>query len=74
MNSGTLIVLLQAIFPGSCDYAQEDIAWDRLRGMKKPALFTLLVLAVLVFLYVARAKRAAEAEAELWSEALDPVF
>jgi len=49
-------------------------AWVTLVFMKKPALITLLVLAVVVFLYVIRAKKAAEAEAELWSEALDPVF
>ena len=42
--------------------------------MKKSALVTLAVIAGLLFVYVARAKRAAEAEAELWSEALDPVF
>jgi len=46
----------------------------RLCDMKKPALITLGVLAVLLGLYVARAKKAAEAEAELWSEALDPAF
>jgi hypothetical protein len=42
--------------------------------MKKKLFLTLLILAGLGFLYVARAKRAAEAEAELWSEALDPAF
>jgi len=42
--------------------------------MKKTAVITVLVLAGLLCVYVARAKRAAEAEAELWSEALDPVF
>jgi len=42
--------------------------------MKKPALITLAVLISLLCVYVARAKKAAEAEAELWSEALDPVF
>jgi len=42
--------------------------------MKKSALIMLAVLAALGFCYVARAKKAAEAEAELWSEALDPVF
>jgi len=42
--------------------------------MKKSVLITVLVLAALMFCYVVRAKKAAEAEAELWSEALDPVF
>ncbi|MDR0782543.1 MAG: DLW-39 family protein [Propionibacteriaceae bacterium] len=42
--------------------------------MKKSALITLAVLAVVVGVYVARARKAAQAEAELWSEALDPVF
>jgi len=42
--------------------------------MKKSALITLVLLVGLIFVYVARAKKAAEAEAELWSEALDPVF
>ena len=42
--------------------------------MKKRLFFTLLILAGLGFLYVTNAKRAAEAEAELWSEALDPAF
>ena len=42
--------------------------------MKKSAVITLAALAIIVCVYVARAKRAAEAEAELWSEALDPVF
>ena len=42
--------------------------------MKKSALITVIVLAGLLFVYIARAKRAADAEAELWSEALDPVF
>jgi hypothetical protein len=42
--------------------------------MKKSVLVTLILLTGLVVAYVATAKRAAEAEAELWSEALDPVF
>jgi len=42
--------------------------------MKKSALIGLAVLVGLAFVYVARAKRAAEAEAELWSEALDPAY
>jgi len=42
--------------------------------MKKSALIALLALACLLCVYVFRAKKAAEAEAELWSEALDPVF
>ena len=42
--------------------------------MRKSALITLLLLVGLVIAYVLRAKKAAEAEAELWSEALDPVF
>ena len=42
--------------------------------MKKPVLIALVVLASLVCVYVVRAKNAAEAEAELWSEALDPAF
>ncbi|MDR2973984.1 MAG: DLW-39 family protein [Propionibacteriaceae bacterium] len=42
--------------------------------MKKRVLVILAVLAIFGFVYVTRAKRAAEAEAELWSEALDPAF
>ncbi len=42
--------------------------------MKKHVLAVLAILAVLGFVYVAHAKKAAEAEAELWSEALDPAF
>ena len=48
--------------------------WDKLIPMKKSVLIILAVLAGLVCVYVVRAKKAAEAEAELWSEALDPVF
>ena len=42
--------------------------------MRKSVLITLVVLAGLACVYVVRAKNAAEAEAELWSEALDPAF
>ncbi|MCL1907099.1 MAG: DLW-39 family protein [Propionibacteriaceae bacterium] len=42
--------------------------------MRKPALITILLLAIVAVIYVMSAKRAAEEEAELWSEALDPVF
>jgi len=42
--------------------------------MKKSALITIVLILGLLVVYVARAKKAAEAEAELWSEALDPVF
>ncbi len=42
--------------------------------MKKHVLIILAFLAAFGFVFIARAKRAAEAEAELWSEALDPAF
>jgi len=42
--------------------------------MKKSALIGVVILAGLLGWYVARAKKAAEDEAELWSEALDPVL
>jgi len=42
--------------------------------MKKKVFWIILLVAVAGFVYVARAKKAAEAEAELWSEALDPAF
>ena len=42
--------------------------------MRKSALVTVLILLAATVFYVMRAKRAAEEEAELWSEALDPVF
>ena len=43
-------------------------------SMKKHVLIILAILAILGFAFIARAKKAAEAEAELWSEALDPAF
>jgi len=42
--------------------------------MKKSALIALVALVTLFFVYVAQAKKAAEDEAELWSEALDPAY
>jgi len=42
--------------------------------MKKKLLWIVILVAVAGFAYVAHAKKAAEAEAELWSEALDPAF
>jgi putative copper export protein len=42
--------------------------------MRKSALITVMLLLGVTVFYVMRAKKAAEEEAELWSEALDPVF